>query len=118
MTEAAAATGAAENVSAATGPALPDHLQVALALQEAVTADVMVERAEAAVRKAQAQARQLTENAQNGLESARAAKKAADAALAGVTGESGEAALASLKEAAQAAQAAYDQAAMRLGGGE
>jgi len=119
MTETAAASGAANDVTVVTGPPLPDHMALAVALVDASTADGNVARMEAKLAKARQAGQDLVDTAEAALEDAQAAQAVADQRVSDLMGEDGgEAAVAALKAAADEARSTYEQAAGRLGGGE
>ena len=119
MTEAAKAQGEALPVEAVAGSALPAHLELALALREALDADGQVERTRRKVAKTRDRVAGAVESAEELHAQALAGAEAADARVRELAGgETGAAAVAALKQAAAEAQATYERAAELLGGGE
>ena len=116
MTHAGAA-GAAGTATVVTGPPLPDHLALALALREATAADDRVVLAERALEATRAQIADAVKSSQELLAERKAEARAAGEAVNRLLGDSGgTAALEQLKAAAAAAMAEYEAAAARLAG--
>jgi len=119
MTEAANARGDALPVEAAAGPALPDHMLLALALREAIDADGRVELARRRVALTREKVAGAVDSVQELLAQAEAEAASATSRVAELArGEGGAGAVAALKQAAADAQATYERAAELLGGGQ
>ena len=114
MTQAAAASGAANDVSAVTGPAMPPHLELAIKLTELTAAEERTERMRSKVAKSKQAAKDMNDTATAGLAQAVTEEKAARKAVDALIGEHGEEAVAALQAAADEARAQAEAAAELL----